>query len=269
MHVTVVIRGEEWISSVPLHQQLFDALGFEPVTYAHIAPLMKQITGGKRKLSKRKDPEASVDFYIEAGYPADAVLHYLRGLANGRLAELATRQGTGRAHPAGPVRYRRRAGRPGQARRHQRRSHRHPHQPAGLRRRPHLGRRVRRPALIRELAAKHGFAPNPKKYKNNPRRLPWLHPRSLPTHPRHSHRLHPQPRRDTDSPVPPPECDRATVRGARWRTARAGSAGRCRTVRGCRGARCSRATVGIQYATAHEVLRTTAQMRRFYLAKRR
>lgn len=88
MRVTLVIRGEEWISSVPLHQQLFDALGFEPVTYAHVAPLMKQIPGGKRKLSKRKDPEAGVDFYIEAGYPADAVLYYLRGLANGRLAEL-------------------------------------------------------------------------------------------------------------------------------------------------------------------------------------
>jgi glutamyl-tRNA synthetase len=88
MRISVVIRGEEWISSVPLHQQLFAALGFEPITYAHVAPLMKQVPGGKRKLSKRKDPEASVDFYIEAGYPADAVLYYLRGLANGRLAEL-------------------------------------------------------------------------------------------------------------------------------------------------------------------------------------
>ncbi|MGW7685611.1 glutamate--tRNA ligase [Kribbella sp. NPDC054772] len=88
MRVNLVIRGEEWISSVPLHQQLFAALGFEPITYAHIAPLMKQIPGGKRKLSKRKDPEAGVDFYISAGYPADAVLYYLRGLANGRLAEL-------------------------------------------------------------------------------------------------------------------------------------------------------------------------------------
>ncbi|MGH3767388.1 MAG: glutamate--tRNA ligase [Pseudonocardiaceae bacterium] len=88
MRVTLVIRGEEWISSVPLHLQLFDALGFQQATYAHIAPLMKQIPGGKRKLSKRADPEASVDFYIEAGYPAEAVLYYLRGLANGRLAEL-------------------------------------------------------------------------------------------------------------------------------------------------------------------------------------
>ena len=88
MRTTLVIRGEEWISSVPLHLQLFAALGFEVPRYAHIAPLMKQISGGKRKLSKRKDPEASVDFYIGAGYPADAVLYYLRGLANGRLAEL-------------------------------------------------------------------------------------------------------------------------------------------------------------------------------------
>jgi glutamyl-tRNA synthetase len=92
MRVTLVIRGEEWISSVPLHLQLFDALGFEPPTYAHIAPLMKTEGGAKRKLSKRKDPEASVDFYLDAGYPAPAVLYYLRGLANGRLAELPLEQ---------------------------------------------------------------------------------------------------------------------------------------------------------------------------------
>jgi glutamyl-tRNA synthetase len=92
MRTTLVIRGEEWISSVPLHLQLFAALGFDPPRYAHIAPLMKQIPGGKRKLSKRKDPEAGVDFYIEAGYPAAAVLYYLRGLANGRLAELPLAQ---------------------------------------------------------------------------------------------------------------------------------------------------------------------------------
>jgi glutamyl-tRNA synthetase len=92
MRTTLVIRGEEWISSVPLHLQLFDALGFDLPRYAHIAPLMKQIPGGKRKLSKRKDPEASVDFYISAGYPADAVLYYLRGLANGRLAEMSLAQ---------------------------------------------------------------------------------------------------------------------------------------------------------------------------------
>jgi glutamyl-tRNA synthetase len=88
MRVTLVIRGEEWISSVPLHLQLFDALGFPRVQYAHIALLMKQEGGSRRKLSKRRDPEATVSFYIEQGYPAAAVQYYLRGLANGRLAEM-------------------------------------------------------------------------------------------------------------------------------------------------------------------------------------
>jgi glutamyl-tRNA synthetase len=88
MRVSLVLRGEEWISSVPVHLQLFDALGFAPIDYAHIAPLMKQQGASKRKLSKRHDPEASVDYYLEVGYPAPALLYYLRGLANGRLAEL-------------------------------------------------------------------------------------------------------------------------------------------------------------------------------------
>ena len=92
MRVTLVIRGEEWISSVPLHLQLFDALGFPRVPYAHVAPLMKQDGGSRRKLSKRRDPEASVGYYIEQGFPAEAVLYYLRGLANGRLAELPLRE---------------------------------------------------------------------------------------------------------------------------------------------------------------------------------
>jgi glutamyl-tRNA synthetase len=88
MRVNLVIRAEEWLPSVPMHLQLFAALGFEPPAYAHTAQLMKKIPGGKRKLSKRKDPEASVDFYLSAGYPAKAVLYYLRGLANGPLAEM-------------------------------------------------------------------------------------------------------------------------------------------------------------------------------------
>ena len=88
MRITLVLRGEEWISSVPLHHQLFDALGFARIQYAHVAPLMKQDHGSRRKLSKRKDPEASVGFYIEQGFPPEAVQYYLRGLANGRLAEL-------------------------------------------------------------------------------------------------------------------------------------------------------------------------------------
>jgi glutamyl-tRNA synthetase len=88
MRVTLVIRGEEWVSSVPLHHQLFDALRFDRIRYAHVAPLMKQDGGSRRKLSKRKDPEASVEFYISKGFPREAVLYYLRGLANARLAEM-------------------------------------------------------------------------------------------------------------------------------------------------------------------------------------
>lgn len=88
MRVTLVLRGEEWLSSVQLHHQLFDALGFERVRYAHIAQLMKQEGGSRRKLSKRKDPEASVAYYVEQGFPPEAVAYYLRGLANGRLAEM-------------------------------------------------------------------------------------------------------------------------------------------------------------------------------------
>src|ERR1700685_2237369 len=88
MRVTLVIRGEEWISSVPLHLQLFDELGFARVRYAHVPALMKQEGGSRRKLSKRRDPEMSVAFYLEQGYPAPAVQYYLRGLANGRLAEM-------------------------------------------------------------------------------------------------------------------------------------------------------------------------------------
>jgi glutamyl-tRNA synthetase len=92
MRVTLVIRTEEWLSSVPLHHQLFDALGFPRIRYAHLAPLMKQAGGSRRKLSKRHDPEASVGFYIEQGFPVEAVQYYLRGLANGRLAELPLAQ---------------------------------------------------------------------------------------------------------------------------------------------------------------------------------
>jgi glutamyl-tRNA synthetase len=88
MRVTLVIRGEEWIPSVPVHLQLFEAAGFEPIPYAHVAPLMKQEGSTRRKLSKRKDSEASIEYYIAAGYPPDAVLYLLRGLANGRLSNL-------------------------------------------------------------------------------------------------------------------------------------------------------------------------------------
>jgi glutamyl-tRNA synthetase len=88
MRTSLVVRGDEWLSSVPTHLQLFAALGFPAIQYAHLAPLMKQEGNSRRKLSKRKDAEASVDFYLESGYPSEAVLSYLRGLANSPLAEL-------------------------------------------------------------------------------------------------------------------------------------------------------------------------------------
>ena len=174
MRVNLVIRGEEWLPSVPMHLQLFEALGFEPPQYAHTSLLMKQIPGGKRKLSKRKDPEASVDFYTEAGYPAKAVLYYLRGLANGSLAEMPLD-----AALEAPIRLsrtgrRRPADRPGEARGHQRRLHRdaeHGGDPGGHAR---LGLAVRRRArracsrpstnwLSRRWPSSAWESPNPRK----------------------------------------------------------------------------------------------------------
>ncbi len=82
MKTTHVIRGDEWLSSVPLHLQLFHELGFKPPKYAHIAPIMKNDEGNKRKLSKRKDPEASVSYYEKEGIPELAVKEYLLNIAN-------------------------------------------------------------------------------------------------------------------------------------------------------------------------------------------
>ena len=82
MHTTHVIRSDEWLSSVPLHLQLFHELGFKAPKYAHIAPIMKNDNGNKRKLSKRKDPEAAVSYYKEQGIPTDAVKEYLLNIAN-------------------------------------------------------------------------------------------------------------------------------------------------------------------------------------------
>lgn len=89
MGTTDVIRGDEWISSAPIHLQLFDVLGFDAPRYAHISPIMKEDeeTGGKRKLSKRKDPEAAVTYYHEVGYPKEAVLEYLLTIANSNYEE--------------------------------------------------------------------------------------------------------------------------------------------------------------------------------------
>jgi glutamyl-tRNA synthetase len=82
MGTTLVIRGDEWLSSVPLHLQLFYELGFKAPKYAHIAPIMKNDNGNKRKLSKRKDAEAAVEYYSQIGVPAEAVKEYLLNIAN-------------------------------------------------------------------------------------------------------------------------------------------------------------------------------------------
>lgn len=82
MGTTLVIRGEEWLSSVPLHLQLFYILGFKAPKYAHIPTIMKMDGESKRKLSKRKDQEAAVSYYKEQGIPKEAVIEYLINIAN-------------------------------------------------------------------------------------------------------------------------------------------------------------------------------------------
>ena len=82
MRTTHVIRSDEWLSSVPLHVQLFKEAGFKAPKYCHISPIMKNDNGNKRKLSKRKDPEAAVSYYDELGVPPDAVKEYLLNIAN-------------------------------------------------------------------------------------------------------------------------------------------------------------------------------------------
>jgi len=82
MRTTHVIRGDEWLSSLPVHLQLFQALGVKPPKFAHIAPIMKEEDGAKRKLSKRKDPEAAVEYYVKEGIPSDAAKEYLLNIAN-------------------------------------------------------------------------------------------------------------------------------------------------------------------------------------------
>lgn len=82
MRTTHVIRSDEWLSSLPLHIQLFQEAGFKAPKYCHISPIMKNENGNKRKLSKRKDPEAAVSYYEELGVPADAVKEYLINIAN-------------------------------------------------------------------------------------------------------------------------------------------------------------------------------------------
>ena len=82
MRTTHITRGDEWVSSLPIHVQLFKVFGFNPPKYAHLSPIMKQEGDTKRKLSKRKDPEAAMSYYAELGIPTEAVHLYLMTIAN-------------------------------------------------------------------------------------------------------------------------------------------------------------------------------------------
>ena len=87
MRVNQVIRADEWIASVPIHLQMFWLCGLKAPKYAHVSPIMKEEDGSKRKLSKRKDPEAAVDFFVQEGYPAEAVVEYLLTIANSNFED--------------------------------------------------------------------------------------------------------------------------------------------------------------------------------------
>ena len=87
MHTTHVTRGEEWISSLPIHYDLFEALGFTKPIYCHTPLLMKQDGEIRRKFSKRKDPEFSLEFYQKAGYTKEAVWVYLLSVLNSNFEE--------------------------------------------------------------------------------------------------------------------------------------------------------------------------------------
>lgn len=97
MRVTKVFRSDEWLPSTALHIELSQALGHEPFTYGHFAPISISDNGNKRKLSKRKDDEADVQFWLQAGYPVEAVKAYLLGLANSNFEDWY------RANPGKPL----------------------------------------------------------------------------------------------------------------------------------------------------------------------
>ena len=87
MGTTHVTRGDEWVSSLPVHVDLFHTLGFPVPQYGHLATIQKEEDGKRRKISKRKDPEANVAFYSEKGIPKEAVKIYLLTLANSNFEE--------------------------------------------------------------------------------------------------------------------------------------------------------------------------------------
>ncbi len=97
MHTTTVMRGEEWIPSYPIHHQLFEVMGFNEPRYAHLGLVMKiDENGTRRKLSKRKDPEASVEFYHQKGIPVEATKLYLMTIANSNFEEWLNNNPTGK-----------------------------------------------------------------------------------------------------------------------------------------------------------------------------
>ena len=97
MRTTHVVRGDEWLPTLPFHIQLFKALGFRLPKYVHIGPLMKMDGTSKRKLSKRKDPELALTFYKAEGFPVEAVYEYIMTILNSNFEDWR------RANPAAPA----------------------------------------------------------------------------------------------------------------------------------------------------------------------
>ena len=87
MRTTHVVRGDEWLPTLPFHIQLFKALGFKIPKYVHIGPLMKMDGTSKRKLSKRKDPELALTFYKGEGFPVEAVYEYIMTILNSNFED--------------------------------------------------------------------------------------------------------------------------------------------------------------------------------------
>jgi glutamyl-tRNA synthetase len=87
MAINLVIRTTEWFPSVPIHLEIFDKLGFDHIEYAHPSPLMKMDNGNKRKLSKRKDPEADSRFFLNKGYPVVGIAEYFLNIMNSNFSD--------------------------------------------------------------------------------------------------------------------------------------------------------------------------------------
>lgn len=97
MHTTHVVRGDEWLASLPFHIQLFNALGHKLPKYVHIGTLMKMDGNSKRKLSKRKDPELALSYYKAQGYPTESVIEYMLTILNSNFEDWR------RANPDAPI----------------------------------------------------------------------------------------------------------------------------------------------------------------------